>query len=71
MVQKILTWLMFHLLRFDAEKDNGWLSRPAREWSSDGNYQAMAKYVKHLPVANDPAERSVKLIQDFLIIYEK
>ena len=31
----------------------------------NADFQAMAEFIRHLQVVNDPAERSVKLIEDF------
>ena len=52
-------------MKLATQPAHSWLSRPASEWSSDTNFGIMAKFVRQLQVVNDPAERSVKLIDDF------
>ena len=40
---------------------------PVAQWTDIQEYQKMKHFFQHLAVANDPAERSVKLIEDFAL----
>ena len=43
-----------------------WLSLPVDTWHSNRNYIEMKEQVKRMTVVNDPAERVVKDMQDFV-----
>ena len=46
--------------------DNCFLSESPSDWEFNEAYNEARTKVKHLAVVNDPAEREVKLTQDFL-----
>ena len=43
-----------------------WLGEKVEDWESFGSFQQFQKFVRDLDTVNDPAERTVKLAQDFL-----
>ena len=43
-----------------------WLRKEVREWPEDSGYLRLESYVQQMEVVNDPAERGVKLVQDFV-----
>ena len=53
---------MFDIMGF--KKD--WLRKPIHLWKDDSDYMEMKNYVKNLLVCNDPAERGVKLVSEFI-----
>ncbi len=55
------SWTPFHILGFSGD----WLRKPCSEWPQQREFQRMAEVLKGLECVNDPAERSVKLIEDF------
>ena len=57
--------LMFVLLKMDNERLE-WLKLPPSTGSLLTPYKQFCKFVSSLPVVNDAAERTVKLIQDFI-----
>ena len=48
------------------EKDLQWLKQDATSWPLDPGFLKFQEFVNNLTVVNDPAERSVKLIQEFV-----
>ena len=61
------SWSFFHLLKINT----GFLYLPAKDWSSNPQFQAAKEVVASYSVANDGAERGVKLSHDFLEIARK
>ena len=59
------SWLLFERLGLDGN-GTAWLRDEMAVWPSKEGYLAFSKSVKGLCVVNDPAERTVKLIQDFI-----
>ena len=53
---------IFDILGFNKE----WLKSPMHLWKDDPNYLEMKNYIKNLLVCNDPAERGVKMVSDFI-----
>ena len=53
---------MFDIMGF--KKD--WLQKPIHSWKNDENYLEMEYFVQNMLVCNDPAERGVKLVSDFI-----
>ena len=43
-----------------------WLTLPVHMWRSNQNYNDMQEKIKSMTVVNDPAERVVKDMQDFV-----
>ena len=43
-----------------------WLKLNVRDWHLTSGFQTFSNIVKKLLVVNDPAERGVKLVQDFI-----
>lgn len=56
------SWLIFNY--FNSE-ENKWLEQPASKWNEYANFRKMKESIENISVVNDPAERSVKLIEDF------
>ena len=44
----------------------GWLASPAEAWKDDEEFMKFNEFAKRLKVANDVAERGIKLMQDFI-----
>ena len=59
------SWLMFSLLNM-TEDELAWLKLDVSLWSTDAGFMRFSDFVKGLNVVNDPAERSIKLIQEFI-----
>ena len=59
------SWLLPHLLSLDAENME-WLQLEVHQWSLMSGYKKFSELVEKLVIVNDPAERGVKLIQDFV-----
>ena len=45
-----------------------WLTEDPSQWVLHEGYRIFARFIKGLQVVNDPAERGVKIIQDFVKI---
>ena len=60
------SWLLFHYLGMMNLEDMVWLEKKVEDWESFTSFQTFQKFVRELDSVNDPAERSVKLAQDFL-----
>ena len=60
-----LSWLLPFLLNLGPE-DMQWLLLKVNQWPLICGYRKFSDIVKKLLVVNDPAERGVKLIQDFV-----
>lgn len=45
--------------------DTDFFDKPAKDWSTDIEYQKGEDIVSHLKVVNDHAERAIKLMQDY------
>ena len=58
---------LFHLLGVDS----GWLSAEVSLWEENQDYMTMKEFVTTVKVVNDPAERGVKLCQDFLTLLSR
>ena len=56
------SWAFFRILRIPP----AFLQKPVEEWESDCDFKAGKHIVSHLSVANDGAERGVKICSDFL-----
>ena len=59
------SWLLPHLLGLDSESME-WLQLSAQQWPLMSGFRKFSELVKKLTIVNDPAERGVKLIQDFV-----
>ena len=59
------SWLLPHLLGL-AAADMEWLQLDVRQWPLMSGFKVFYEYVTKMLVVNDPAERGVKLIQDFV-----
>ena len=59
------SWLLPHLLGLSAE-DMAWLNLDIQHWSLTSGFQRFSAIIKKMLVVNDPAERGVKLVQDFI-----
>ena len=62
------SWLMFHLLELGLSETE-WLQVEVHQWNLFSGFRKFKEFVKGLTVVNDPAERGVKLIQDFVNKY--
>ena len=54
------SWLFFQLTRFEPS----FLSKPAKEWKGDANFQSFCQLVDGFTPLNDAAERVVKFASD-------
>ena len=43
-----------------------WIHQPINKWSDFDSFQEMKRFVANLLVCNDPAERGIKLISDYV-----
>ena len=59
------SWLLPHILDMSSE-DLEWLQLEVCQWQLMSPYRRFAQFIRSLPVVNDPAERAVKLIQEFV-----
>ena len=59
------SWLLPSLLKLEPE-DMEWLLLEVHQWPLISGYRKFSEFVSELLVVNDPAERGVKLIQDFI-----
>ena len=48
------------------QSEGQWLTLPVHMWQSNQNYNEMQDRIKKMTVVNDPAERVVKDMQDFV-----
>ena len=51
-----------------SDKARNWLQLPASEWEQQDSYRALEHFVKSLACVNDPSERKIKLIQDYVLV---
>ena len=56
---------MFSLLGM-TDDDVKWLKTDISAWPEDGGFVRFKDFVHSLTVVNDPAERSIKLVQEFV-----
>ena len=59
------SWLLPHILKL-TDENMEWLHLEVHQWSLMSGYKKFSSFVHGLVVVNDPAERGVKLIQDFI-----
>ena len=59
------SWLLPHLLGLDVG-DMEWLQLAVQQWPLISGYRKFSELVSKMSVVNDPAERGVKLVQDFI-----
>ena len=59
------SWLLPSLIGL-GEEDMEWLLLEVHQWTLMSGYRKFTEFVMKLLVVNDPAERGVKLIQDFV-----
>ena len=59
------SWLMFSLLDM-TDDDVNWLKKDVSDWPEDQGFVKFKEFVNGLTVVNDPAERSIKLVQEFV-----
>ena len=59
------SWLIFERLGISIVETE-WLNLEVDQWESLSGYLKFRKFVRGLTVVNDPAERAIKLIQDFV-----
>ena len=62
------SWLLFNLLDL-GPADSEWLQVEVHQWHLFSGFRKFRDFVKGLTVVNDPAERGVKMIQDFVNKY--
>ena len=62
---KAKSWQVFAILDM-GDDDLQWLKQDAASWPLDPGFLKFQEFVNNLTVVNDPAERSVKLIQEFV-----
>ena len=58
---------LFHVLKLDTN----WLGQNVPEWELDEDFVKAKDFVSSVKVVNDPAERGIKLCQDFLHLLSK
>ena len=54
------SWLLFHLFGLGLE-DMSFISKPVRDWSTDGDFLFLQAVVSNLQVVNDASERAILL----------
>ena len=59
------SWQLFHILDLGGD-EVAWLGKPSSEWEDSPGFTRFKEFVENLTIVNDSAERSVKLIQDFV-----
>ena len=59
------SWTMFNMLNMSSE-DMEWLQEDASTWILRETYRTFVSFTKGLQVVNDPAERGIKIIEDFI-----
>ena len=59
------SWLLPHLLGMGPEEME-WLKLEVHQWHLTSGFKAFAAFIEKMLVVNDPAERGVKLVQDFV-----
>ena len=59
------SWLLPSILKLESESME-WLLLDVPHWPLISGYRRFSEFVEKLLVVNDPAERGVKLIQDFI-----
>ena len=59
------SWLLPHLLGMDPESME-WIQLEVQQWALMSGFKRFSSLVKNLTIVNDPAERGVKLIQEFV-----
>ena len=57
------SWSFIDIMKIDAE---GFINRPIEEWPLYEEYKRAKSIVDNLCVVNNTAERSVRLVSDFL-----
>ena len=57
------SWSFFEIMKINAE---GFITKPIEEWPLYDEFTRAKSIVENLCVVNDAAERSVKLVSDFL-----
>jgi hypothetical protein len=50
------------------QSDGSWLEAPVESWPMDPDYVRMKERVDKISVVNDPAERVVKDIQEYVLL---
>ena len=50
------------------QSDGSWLETPVENWQMDQDYVRMKERVDKINVINDPAERVVKDIQEYVLL---
>ena len=63
------SWLLFNKLGLD-EVDMDWLEMDPKIWDLQGGYIRFRDFVKGLTIVNDPAERGVGLIKQFIATFQ-
>ena len=63
------SWLVFNKLGFSSE-DKEWLLQGPELWDQIPGYQRFRDFVKRLTIVNDPAERGVGLIKQFIASFQ-
>ena len=62
---RLQSWLPFNKLRF-SDDDLDWLMLDSDVWELQPGYNRFSDFVKKLTIVNDPAERGVGLIKQFI-----
>merc|ERR1712002_786088 len=57
------SWSFFEIMKIKAE---GFIKKPVEEWLLHEDYERAKCIINNLSVVNESAERSVKLVSDFL-----
>ena len=60
------SWLLFHYLDMMNIDDMEWIMEEVNSWETFSSFRKFKNFVKGLDCINDPAERTVKLAQDFI-----
>ena len=59
------SWSIFNMLNMESE-ELGWLGEDPSTWVLYNDYRTFTQFARGLQVVNDPAERGIKIIQDFI-----
>ena len=65
------SYLMFHRIGLDEQRVRDWLSLPPQYWCTQSSFKLFQDFAKTLVVVNDPAERAVRMMQQFVHRYNK
>ena len=63
------SWLIFSKLGMD-DKDMEWLEHSPEKWEDFEGFRRFRDFVKKLTITNDPAERGVGLVKEFISTFQ-